>query len=35
MSGLVGQQVGHRADVVLVAVGEHDRLDVVERSRIG
>ena len=28
--GLVGQQVGHRADVVLVAVGQHDRLHVVE-----
>ncbi len=28
--GLEPQQVGHRADVVLVAVGEHDRLDVVE-----
>ena len=27
---LVGQQVGHRADVVLVPVGEHDRLYVVE-----
>ena len=28
--GLVREQVRHRADVVLVAVGEHDRLDVVE-----
>ena len=26
----LAQQVRHRADVVLVAVGEHDRLDVVE-----
>ena len=39
--GLVRQQVGHGADVVLVAVGEHDRLDVVAvgpgwtRSRAG
>jgi hypothetical protein len=28
--GLVGEQVGHRADVVFVTVGEHDRLHVVE-----
>ena len=28
--GLEAQQVGHRADVVLVAVREHDRVDVVE-----
>ena len=26
----MGEQVGHGADVVLVPVGEHDRLDVVE-----
>ena len=38
---LVGEQVRHRADVVLVAVGQHDRLDVVQpvqdrrRSRAG
>ena len=30
MSGLWAEQVRHRADVVLVTVGEHDRLDVVE-----
>ncbi len=28
--GLVREQIGHRADVVLVPVGEHDRLHVVE-----
>ena len=30
MSRALAQQVRHRADVVLVAVGEHQRLDVVE-----
>ena len=30
MSGALAQQVGHAADVVLVAVGEHDRVDLVE-----
>ena len=30
MSALSSQQVGHGADVVLVAVRQHDRLDVVE-----
>ena len=30
MSRLLAQQVGHGADVVLVAVGEHDAVDVVE-----
>ncbi len=28
--GPLAQQVGHAADVVLVAVGEHDRVDLVE-----
>ena len=35
MSGLLREQVRHGADVVLVAVGQHDRLDVVESVHDG
>ena len=35
MSRPLAQQVGQRADVVLVAVGEHDRVDVVQPVGVG